>query len=188
MKERIATLLLEAVSCIAPSRVSDTVRGWLARLDLSSLPPAMEAEPRWAERSSGCCRSRASRALALPGSETWLRVRPSGSTMGFVRPGRSSLINPLRCADAVYRHVLRHGTKRVPGLNEPLPGEETNSRKQATRSTNWLCNGPSPIISDGLTIYSSSVPRPASSASSPCIAIEAHHLPPGTSSFEQTVR
>jgi len=44
--------------------------------------------------------------------------------MGFVRPGRSGLINPLRCADAVYRHVLRHGTKRVPGLNEPFPGED----------------------------------------------------------------
>ena len=43
--------------------------------------------------------------------------------MGFVRPGRSGLINPLRCAEAVYRHVLRHGTPRVPGLNEPLPGE-----------------------------------------------------------------
>ncbi|MGI4802159.1 MAG: DUF2786 domain-containing protein [Janthinobacterium lividum] len=44
--------------------------------------------------------------------------------MGFVRPGRSGLINPLRCADAVYRHVLRHGTPRVPGLNEPFPGED----------------------------------------------------------------
>ena len=43
VQEGIATLLLEAMSCIAPSRVSDTVRGWLARLDLSSLPPAMEA-------------------------------------------------------------------------------------------------------------------------------------------------
>ena len=43
--------------------------------------------------------------------------------MGFVRPGRSGLINPLRCADAVYRHMLRHGTPRVPGLNEPSPGE-----------------------------------------------------------------
>ena len=43
VQERIATLLLEATSCVAPTRVSDTVRGWLARLDLSSLRPAMES-------------------------------------------------------------------------------------------------------------------------------------------------
>ena len=44
--------------------------------------------------------------------------------MGFVRPGRPGLMNPVRCADAVYRHVLRCGTPRVPGLNEPLPGQD----------------------------------------------------------------
>ena len=38
---------------------------------------------------------------------------------GFVRPGRG-LANPQRCAEAVYRHVLRHGTPRIPGLNDPL--------------------------------------------------------------------
>lgn len=43
VQERISTTLLEATSCLAPMRVSDTLRGWLARLDLSSLPPAMEA-------------------------------------------------------------------------------------------------------------------------------------------------
>ena len=43
VQERVATLLLDAVSCVAPARVSDTVRGWLARLDLSSLRPTSEA-------------------------------------------------------------------------------------------------------------------------------------------------
>ncbi|RYY06265.1 MAG: hypothetical protein EON55_23785, partial [Alphaproteobacteria bacterium] len=43
VQERVATLLLDAVSCVAPARVSDTVRGWLARLDLSLLPPTAEA-------------------------------------------------------------------------------------------------------------------------------------------------
>ena len=209
VQERIATLLLEAVSCIAPSRVSDTVRGWLARLDLSSLPPAMEAVlmaealamatilavftptgggttaiDRLARRrppdtpaavtaqtavgrtqfrllqiegieSAGVARLRdmASGETILVDDETmqvaftglqiaaWLAPLGGGRqvfvgavtpldgagvdvAMGFVRPGRSGLINPLRCADAVYRHVLRHGTKRVPGLNEPLPGED----------------------------------------------------------------
>src|SRR5271166_4292669 len=31
----------------------------------------------------------------------------------FVRPGN----NPQRCAAAVYRHVVRHGAPRIPGLN-----------------------------------------------------------------------
>ena len=39
---------------------------------------------------------------------------------GFVRPG-AGLVNPLRCAEAVFRHVLRHGTPEISGLNRP-PG------------------------------------------------------------------
>ena len=38
----------------------------------------------------------------------------------FIRPGNRGLSNPQRCAEAVYRHVLRHGTPRIPGLNDPL--------------------------------------------------------------------
>ena len=36
--------------------------------------------------------------------------------LGFVRPGKG-LNNPQRCAAAVYRHVVRHGATRIPGLN-----------------------------------------------------------------------
>ena len=38
----------------------------------------------------------------------------------FIRPGHRGLSNPQRCAEAVYRHVLRYGTLRIPGLNDPL--------------------------------------------------------------------
>ena len=45
--------------------------------------------------------------------------------MGFVRASAGrGLINPLRCAEAVYRHVLRHGTPEIPGLNRPPEGED----------------------------------------------------------------
>ena len=37
---------------------------------------------------------------------------------GFIRPGGRGLLNPQRCANAVYRHVLRHGTPRILGLND----------------------------------------------------------------------
>jgi len=43
---------------------------------------------------------------------------------GFVRPGGRGLLNPQRCAEAVYRHVLRHGTRDIPGLNRPPEGED----------------------------------------------------------------
>ena len=36
--------------------------------------------------------------------------------LGFVRPG-SGLANPQRCAAALYRHVVRHGAPRIPGIN-----------------------------------------------------------------------
>jgi hypothetical protein len=36
--------------------------------------------------------------------------------LGFVRPGRG-LANPQRCAAALYRHVVRHGAPRIPGIN-----------------------------------------------------------------------
>ncbi len=48
-----------------------------------------------------------------PLDEAGLAVAP-----GFVRPGGRGLLNPQRCAEAVYRHVLRHGTLRIPGLNQ----------------------------------------------------------------------
>ena len=205
VQERVATLLLDAVSCVAPARVSDTVRGWLARLDLSSLSPASEAAlmaealamatiiavftptasgttavDRLARRRSPDTAATATaqtvlgqtrfRLLQVVGIESpgtvrlrdvasdetvlvdddtmqaaftglriaaWLAPLPGGHHVfvgavtpldeagvevakGFIRPGRSGLSNPLRCADAIYRHVLRHGTLRVPGLNEPL--------------------------------------------------------------------
>ena len=45
--------------------------------------------------------------------------------MGFVRPGaRHGLINAQRCAEAVYRHVIRHGTLGIPGLNRPPEGAD----------------------------------------------------------------
>jgi hypothetical protein len=43
--------------------------------------------------------------------------------MGFVRPGSTGLSNPQRCAEAVYRHVVRHGALEILGLNSP-PDEE----------------------------------------------------------------
>ena len=37
----------------------------------------------------------------------------------FAGPGGRGLSNALRCAEAVYRHVVRHGGPEIPGLNRP---------------------------------------------------------------------
>ena len=36
-----------------------------------------------------------------------------------MRPGGRGLTNPARCAEAIYRHVVRFGTIEIPGLNRP---------------------------------------------------------------------
>jgi hypothetical protein len=46
--------------------------------------------------------------------------------LGFVRPGKG-LNNPQRCAAAVYRHVVRHGAPRIPGLNIFPESEDASS-------------------------------------------------------------
>lgn len=50
----------------------------------------------------------------------------------FIRPGRG-LSSPQRCAEAIYRHVVRHGNPRIPGLNDPSDGNDslTEGRERA---------------------------------------------------------
>ncbi|HYZ30688.1 MAG TPA: DUF2786 domain-containing protein [Crenalkalicoccus sp.] len=55
--------------------------------------------------------------LATPLDDTGLEV-----AQGFIRPGSHGLSNAQRCAEAVYRHVVRHGGPEIPGLNRP-PGD-----------------------------------------------------------------
>ena len=208
LQERIATVLLDAFSFVSPSRISDTVRGWLERVDLSALPPSHEAALMadalmmattlavFTPSTSGAvavdrlARARqnldpanataigvlqqtqfrlmtvldtaddgtarlqdlaSDQVVSLKGSSLgaahaglnlalWLGPLPTGGftaiggitplddatltvAMGSVRAGRPALVNPVRCAEAIYRHVLSYGTLRVPGLNEPIPGE-----------------------------------------------------------------
>ena len=54
------------------------------------------------------------------GGTTPLDAAGLAVAQSFVRPGTRGL--PLRCAEAVYRHVLRHGTLEIPGLNRPPEG------------------------------------------------------------------
>ena len=56
------------------------------------------------------------------GGTTPLDAAGLAVAQGFVRPGARGLLNPQRCAEAVYRHVLRDGTLEIPGLNRPPEG------------------------------------------------------------------
>ena len=206
LRERIAGLLLEAASFVAPGRVEETARGWLAHAepgfgdageqmllvadalgmatDLALFTPSASgatAFDRLARRRSAMGVDEAAALDALrraqfrlmrvegPSSDGVARLRDlvteerlsvldesigteavgvalvarlapvgdgrylwvGGTTpldeaglavaQGFVRPGARGLL-PQRCAEAVYRHVLRHGTLEIPGLNRPPEG------------------------------------------------------------------
>jgi hypothetical protein len=216
LQERTATILLDALSFLAPNRIADSVRDWLARMDLSGIPLSVQAAlmtkatamptslALFTPSSSGTVavdrlvrvrgrldsadaaavtalrqtQFRLVRVLDAAGDRTarlhdvatgqvielrgaaigaghaglhlaaWLAPLPGGAfsftgpatplddsglavAMGFVRTGRTGLVNPVRCAEAVYRHVLRHGTIRIPGLNEPLAGQTDDSTDDA---------------------------------------------------------
>jgi len=211
LRECIAELLLEAASFIAPARVEEMARGWLARADPERADPAREmrrvadalgmatdlalftpsasgatAFDRLARQRGSMDRNTAAALDALRRAQfRLLRVEAASDTSGdgvarlrdlvtgealsvidgnigpdamgvalvgrlaslsdgrqvfaggampldeaglavtasFVRPGARGLLNPQRCAEAVYRHVLRHGTLAIDGLNR-FPAEE----------------------------------------------------------------
>lgn len=204
----ISELLLDAMTCLSPTRVADTVQDLLGYTNPVSLPPDRQAAlmadslmmattlslftpssggstavDRLVKQRGALKPVEAAAAAALRrarfrllrvedagGGESWLRdlasgeclqvdeeaVRPGlaglhlvawlaplpGGTemfasavtpldeagltvaMGFVRPGRPELVNPLRCAEAVFRHGLQNGIVAIPGLNAPMLGED----------------------------------------------------------------
>ena len=208
VRAAISELLLDAMACLSPTRVADTVQNLLGRTDPASLPPDKRAAllayslvmattlslftpssggstavERLVRQRGALKPAQAAAAAALRearfrllrvedagGGKDWLRdlvsgeclqvdeaaVRPGlaglhliawlaplpGGTemfasavtpldeaglavaMGFVRPGRSGLVNPLRCAEVVFRHGLQNGIVVIPGLNSPLPEED----------------------------------------------------------------
>ncbi len=65
------------------------------------------------------------------GGTTPLDAAGLAVAQSFVRPGARGLLNPLRCAEAVYRHVLRHGTLEIPGLNRPPEGRQDGPDDEA---------------------------------------------------------
>jgi len=56
---------------------------------------------------------------ALIGATTPLDDAGLSVALGFVRPNGRGLVNPQRCAEVVYRYVVRHGGPEIPGLNRP---------------------------------------------------------------------
>ena len=68
----------------------------------------------------------AMRLCPIPGSDAFIAVSAvtplDDATLAvalpFIRPGGKGLSNPHRCAEAIYRHVLRHGGLEVHGLTD----------------------------------------------------------------------
>ena len=210
LRECVAGLLLDAAAFIAPARVEETARGWLARVeagregagedlllvadalgmatDLTLFTPSASGQTAFDRlaRQRGRMGADETAALALLRRAQFrlLRVETGGNpdavplrdvatgellrvlddtigpdlagvalagrlaplldgrqvfvsgvtpldeaayavAVGFVRPGKRGPL-PQRCAEAVYRHVVRHGTLEIPGLNRP--GEDEDER------------------------------------------------------------
>lgn len=68
----------------------------------------------------------AMRLCPIPGTDAFIAVSATTpldeATLAvarpFIRPGGKGLSNPHRCAEAIYRYVLRHGGLEVPGLTD----------------------------------------------------------------------
>jgi hypothetical protein len=66
----------------------------------------------------------------LVGPITPLDEAAAAIAVSFVRSDGNGLGNPQRCAEAVYRHVVRHGGPEVRGLNRP-PDDSVDDERSA---------------------------------------------------------
>ena len=64
---------------------------------------------------------------ALVGAITPLDEAAHAVALRFRRPDGEGLSNPQRCAETVYRHVVRHGTLEIPGLNRSSDDDRLDS-------------------------------------------------------------
>ncbi len=119
-------LRVETPSSDGVARLRDLVTGErLSVLDGSIGPEALEVAlvARLAPVGDG--------RYVWVGGTTPLDEAALAVARGFVRPGARGLLNPQRCAEAVYRHVLRHGTLEIPGLNRPPQGWQDGLDEEA---------------------------------------------------------
>lgn len=99
-------------------RVEDLATGEALSLFDDTIPPSAVGVPFTARLVPiGIGDGHVAFGPIIPLDEAGLAV-----AMGFVRPGHRGLSNPHRCAEAVYRHVVRHGGPEIPGMNRPPEG------------------------------------------------------------------
>ncbi len=114
---RMRLLRVEAPSTSGVARLRDLLSGEVAALQDDTLGPhtvGVALLARLAPAGEG--------RVLFAGAVTPLDETALTVAQRFVRPGRPELLTPLRCAEAVFRHVLHHGGLEVPGLNRPFPG------------------------------------------------------------------
>jgi hypothetical protein len=56
---------------------------------------------------------------------------------GFVRPGGRGIGNPVRCAEAVYRHIIRNGASKV-DWRGPIGGRQSKLPFEPDRNSLML--------------------------------------------------
>jgi hypothetical protein len=116
-RARFRLLRIEALEGEGTFRLSDLASGETLRLLDEGIPSdcvGLSLVARLAPIGDG--------RHVLAGPATPLDDAGMEVARGFVRPGGRGLSNAQRCAEAVYRHVVRHGGPEIPGLNRPPEG------------------------------------------------------------------
>jgi hypothetical protein len=111
---RFRLLLLEGVARPREVTLRDVMSGELFRVSGAEFPPLAAGTPlfaRVAVLGDGLC--------CLPGAVTPLDSAAYAIARGHPSAGAPGAASGVRWAEAVYAHVVRHGTLDVPGLNRP---------------------------------------------------------------------
>jgi len=105
--------------------VQDTLTGETWRLVWADLPPlaaGMHLFGRWAAVAEGM--------ICPAGVTTPLDAPALAVATGSGAAGAQGAMAQARWAEAVYTHVVRHGTADVPGLNRPAIGAQAGAGEQ----------------------------------------------------------
>jgi Protein of unknown function (DUF2786) len=113
-KAQFRLLRLEGAAAVGEHMVRDVVSDEAFRLVGADLPPLAAGTVlfgRMVLLNGSCC--------SLPGAITPLDQAAFAVARGHPSAGAPGITAGVRWAEAVYGHVVRHGTLDVPGLNRP---------------------------------------------------------------------
>lgn len=116
-RARYRLLLVQGASDLLVATMRDAVSGETVKVFDAELPKLPEGTPLFAR-----CVPVGDDLVCLPGMVTPLDPAAFAVARGHAPAGAAGPAAGVRWAEAVYAHVVRHGTLDVPGVNRPREG------------------------------------------------------------------